>query len=580
MWLLRMRLRLSALLQAEVYSTMFWAIAIGIAGALSSLAFRAGISACKLLLTGHKGDFVAIAFGLPWWWRWLVPAIGGLAAGVVLSVGARVLRARSSTDYMEAIVLGDGMMGARPTLVKSLSALLSIASGASIGREGPMVQLAAMLGSLAARVRSLPLPRRRLLVACGAAAGIASAYNAPISGALFVAEIVLGSIAMQSLGPLILSSVAASLTLRYVVGDAPIFQVTGFRLVSLWELGAYAVLGVCAGVAGPWFLHLLRAAERGFSKLAAPLWVRTALGGLAVGAISIAVPDVWGNGTSVVNAMLHSDWTWSAVALVAIGKIAATAAAVGSGAVGGVFTPTLFTGAALGSLLGIPLHRLWPQGTASPQAYALVGMGCFLAATTHAPLMAIMMVFEMTLDYSIVIPLTLACVIAYFTAYAIERDSIYSRSLAGKHHETALAEITVLDVMKPEPWKVFENASFAEVTSHFARSQQEFLFVVSADGVYRGAIPLRAMEPWLRDPDLQPWAIASDIVQQVVPVVTPTMTVQQLLERFAHHRGNRVAVVDAEGAGGRLVGSVSKTDLMLSLAHGVGAGSGDTEPRA
>jgi CIC family chloride channel protein len=293
------------------------------------------------------------------------------------------------------------------------------------------------------------------------------------------------------------------------------------------------------------------------------------LGGLAVGGISVAAPQVWGNGYGVVNSMLHDDWTWKAVVLVTAWKLTATAASVGSGAVGGVLTPTLFMGAALGTALGIPLHRIWPESTAAPQAYALVGMGCFLAATTHAPLMAILLVFEMTLDYSIVMPLTLGCVVSYFTAYGIEKDSIYSQSLGGRKTEPSLAEVRVCDVMKDEPWKVLESASFGEVTARFAGSQQEFLFVVAADGAFRGAIPLRAMEPWLRDSDLEPWAIAGDIVDEAFPVVVPETELEDLLERFARHRGNRLAVIDGQVTR-RLVGSVSKADVLLTLAHGIG----------
>jgi CIC family chloride channel protein len=417
-------------------------------------------------------------------------------------------------------------------------------------------------------------------VACGAAAGIASAYNAPIAGALFVSEIVFGSIAMQSLGPMIISSMAATLTIRYALGGGAIFEVSTFRQLSPAELGAYALLGLLAGLAGPWFLHALRWSERLFHALPAAPWLRMTLGGMAVGALSIAAPEVWGNGYSVVNSMLHHVWPWSAVLFVVTLKLAATAASVGSGAVGGVFTPTLFMGASLGSLVAIPLHRQWPEVIGSPQGYALVGMGCFLAATTHAPLMAILMVFEMTLDYEVVIPLTLGCVIAYFVAYGIEKDSIYSRTLSRKKSEPLLSEIKVKDLMKPEPWTVFENASFSDITAHFARAQQEFLFVVSSEGVFRGAIPLRSMGTWLNDPDLKPWAIAGDVVEADFPTVGPDTSMAELVERFAHHRGNRLAVVEPSDAGGaRLVGSVSKTDLLLTIAHGVGSPSrGASEP--
>ena len=554
---------------------MFWAGVVGVIGALSSILFRIAMSAVRKVLTGQDAEFVVIASSLPWWMRLAVPTVGGLSAGLVLVLGHRVLERSRSTDYMEAVVLGDGMVRARPTMVKSLSALLSIASGASLGREGPMVQLAAMLGSLTARVRGFPLPRRRLLVACGAAAGIASAYNAPISGALFVAEVVFGSIAMESLGPLIVSSVVASLTLRYAINAETVFEVHGFRLASPGELGAYVLLGFVAGAVAPWFLRALRKAEELFQKLPVPLWLRLGIGGAVVGVISIRFPSVWGNGYAVVNSLLHETWTWSMVAMVFVAKLAATSATVGSGAVGGVFTPTLFMGAAIGQLLAIPLHRLLPDATGAPQYYALVGMGCFLTATTHAPLMAILMVFEMTLDWAIIIPLTLGCVAAYFTARSIESESIYSRSLArkkGEKQEAPLETVHASDLMNSEPPRVLMSATFREVAEHFARGQHDNLFVVDATGRFRGAVPMRAMEAWLNDPDLQGWAIASDLLKDDFPAVTARTPLSELVERFSLHRANRIAVVDQET--GALVGSVAKADVLLALAHGSGGQNG------
>ncbi|HQP33563.1 MAG TPA: ClcB-like voltage-gated chloride channel protein [Polyangiaceae bacterium] len=413
----------------DLYATMAAAALVGLVGAASSSTFRALLFAVKTGVTGHSGGFVQTAEALPWWARLLLPAVGGLLAGVVLHSIKRVLPGLSSTDYMEAISVGDGVIRTRPTLLKILSALLSLASGASIGREGPMVQLASMLASVGARWAKLSAPRRRLLVACGAAAGISSAYNAPIAGALFVAEIVFGSIGMASFGPLLVSSVTASLTIRLVLGTEAPFGTSGFNLVSAWELPAYLALGLVAGAAGPAFLRLLWGSEKAFARLPFPAYGRLALGGLLVGLISIECPKVWGNGYSIVNSMLHSEWALGGLVVVALWKLLATSASFGSGAVGGVFTPTLFMGAALGSCVGIPLHAAWPAATGQPQAYALVGMGCFLAATTRAPLMSIVIVFEMTRNYAIMLPLALACVVAHFLANAIDSRSIYSRFL-------------------------------------------------------------------------------------------------------------------------------------------------------
>ena len=229
-----------------------------------------------------------------------MPAVGGALAGVVLVYGQKITRFQSSTDYMEAIAIGSGTVPTRATLVKSVAALFSIGSGGSIGREGPMVQLAALVASRLGRWRKFTPPQLRLLVACGAAAGIASAYNAPIAGSFFVAEIILGTIAMESLGPLVISAVAATLTLHVFTSAHVLYKVPSFGEVSPWEMGPYVVLGLISGATAPFFLNSLRQAERFFIALKLPVVARLALGGLLVGVIAINVPRVCGNGYSVV----------------------------------------------------------------------------------------------------------------------------------------------------------------------------------------------------------------------------------------------------------------------------------------
>jgi CIC family chloride channel protein len=245
------------------------------------------------------------------------------------------------------------------------------------------------------------------MVACGAAAGIAAAYNAPIAGSLFVAEIVMGSIAMESFGPLLVSSVTANATIHHFLGYGPVFQVPHFQFVSNWELVFYALLGVILGHLAPPFLLLLQWSKRQIDRLSWPKYLSMLVGGLIVGGISAFVPQVWGNGYSVMSEILRADLAGWLLLLVLVAKLASTASTVGSGAVGGVFTPTLFVGAAIGALAGGVLHLALPAAVAVGSAYALVGMGGFLAATTHAPLMSILMIFEMTLDYQVVLPLML-----------------------------------------------------------------------------------------------------------------------------------------------------------------------------
>ncbi|CFB61837.1 ClcB-like voltage-gated chloride channel protein [Pandoraea apista] len=409
--------------------TLLLAGIVGLLGALATVAFREALSGLQFLLAGHRSGMVELAQNLNWWQRLLLPSVGGLIAGLILQYATLWVPKKGADDYMEAIAIGTGVLSLRQTLVKSLSSLCSVASGASIGREGPMVQLAAMFASLVGRILAFPPERLRLLVACGATAGITSAYNAPIAGALFISEIVYGSISTATLGPLVVASVIANIVIRQFLGYEAVCQMPRFDFVSGWEVFFYVGLGVLAGVLAPLFLRLLDSAKQRFSALPVPLFLRLALGGLVVGVLSLQVPQVWGNGYSVVNSILHTHWAWQALAMVLVFKVLATASSAGSGAVGGVFTPTLFVGAALGSLYGLAMNALAPATASVASSYAVVGMGAFLAATTYAPLMSILMIFEMTLSYQVVLPLMLACVTAYLTAQTLRADSVYAKSL-------------------------------------------------------------------------------------------------------------------------------------------------------
>ncbi len=423
----------SRLLADNLPATLCAAALMGLLGALATVVFREMLAWTQMLLGGEDTPhgMVSLARGLSSWQRFLMPAIGGAIAGAILQMAARWLPRRGAADYMEAISIGRGVIGFRQTVARSLSSIFSIGSGASIGREGPMVQLAAMLSSLTGRFLVLPPRHLRLLVACGATAGITSAYNAPIAGALFISEIVYGAIASATLVPLVVSSVVANIVTRQILHYDAVFHMPPFTFVSGWEVINYLGLGVIAGLAAPQFLRFLDTARAAFGRVPAPLWARMALGGLIVGALSVVNPEVWGNGYSVVNSMLHTQWAWQAVAAILLLKTLATAASVGSGAVGGVFTPTLFVGAALGALYGTGLQALFPAGDLSAvSSYAVVGMGALLAATTYAPLMSILMIFEMTLSYEVMLPLMLACITGYVIAHRIRPDSVYAKSLA------------------------------------------------------------------------------------------------------------------------------------------------------
>ena len=572
MRLLRWRLWIQEKLQPTEWQVMLlWAAFAGFLGALASVFFT-GLAEGVHELFGYAGEGVGVVESmrkLPWWGCLLVPALGGMCAGIVLLLGKHIAPGQSSTDYMEAIAIGNGHVPIRTSLVKSAAALFSIGSGGSIGREGPMVQLAAVLASLIGRWRQFTPPQLRLIVACGAAAGIASAYNAPIAGSFFVAEIILGTIAMESLGPLAVSAVVATLTVRVLTQAHVLYKVPAFQLNSPLEMGPYLLLGLLSGVLAPWFLRSLRRSEEFFVALKLPLVARLTLGGLAVGAIAINVPQVAGNGYSVVVQILNGGLLWKMLLGIAACKWLATMASFGSGAPGGVFTPSLFMGASAGYLFGTAVHAVWPAAAQDPRAFALVGMGAFLSAASRAPVMAVIMLFEMTLSYDIILPLMLCSVIAYYTARGFDARSLYSEALKTK---TAAAESVapfshetrVADLMRVKPPVVAETARFAEIARVFLGVRVNNLYVVNAEGRFLGVVSLHDIKPYLGEPDLAQLVIARDILHEDFPRLTPDQPLTAALGGFLGIVAERLPVV---GIDGTLRGSLSKGDLLLALVE-------------
>lgn len=567
--LLRWRLWLREKLQlTEWQVTLLWAALAGFLGAWASMLFSALAEGVHEFMTHSTGGVVESMRHLPWWGRVLVPTAGGAAAGLVLLYGSRLTRSQSSTDYMEAIVIGNGRVPVRSSLVKSTAALFSIGSGGSIGREGPMVQLSAVLASLLGRWQKFTGPQLRLLVACGAAAGIASAYNAPIAGSFFVAEIILGSIAMESLGPLAVSAVVATLTIRVLTAAQVMYHVPAFQLNSSWEMIPYVTLGLLAGGVAPLFLRSLRHAEEFFISLRMPLVARLALGGLFVGVIAINVPQVCGNGYTVVVDILNGRLVWTVLLGIFACKWLATMSSFGSGAPGGVFTPSLFMGASLGYLFGTAIHAIWPAGAVDPGAFALVGMGAFLSAASRAPVMAVIMLFEMTLSYDIILPLMLCNVIAYYTSKGVEGDSLYSASLrrkAAAEPAPALPVGRVQDLMKADPPTIPAGARFAEIAQTFLSVRVNNLYVKDDDGRFLGAVSLHDIKPYLGQLDLAELVIARDIMRDDFPRIGPDQTLSEALGLFLGHTAERLPVVAPDT--GRLLGSLAKGDLLLALVE-------------
>jgi len=564
---LQYRLRvLNACRVSESHSMLLWGAAAGFVGALATIGFREAIALLQVLLTGKSGSFVDLARSLPPVWRVLLPTCGGVVAGLFL-VWARRVPAGAGGDYMEAVAIGDGAIPVRNTLLRSASSLATIASGGSIGREGPMVQLAALGASLVGTFSHFPASRLRLLVACGAAAGITAAYNTPIAGAFFVAEIVLGALVMESVGPLVVASVVANITMRELPGYHPSYEMPFFPDIAGGEVLLFLGLGVLAGLLGPQFLRLMELGKAIFGKLKAPLPLRLALGGLLVGLVSVRVPEVWGNGYSLVNALLHSDWMWQAVLWLLLVKVLATMITVGSGAVGGIFTPVLFVGASVGFLYGAAVQALpfLPFHVSQPFAYAMVGMGAFLAAASNAPLMAILMIFEMTLSYQVVLPLMLACVLGYVIARSLNGRSMYDITL--KRHRDAEERLRLRGthmsaLIKPAETVLPETAGLEQISAMFLKYPVKYVYIVDEEGRYQGVVALQDITSWLLDNKKAGGRIARDFLRrQFLHEVTPGMSLGQALQLFLDHQGERLPVI-ASAEDPRLLGVVFKTSLL------------------
>jgi CIC family chloride channel protein len=561
------RLRLILFGHEDLAGIIFWAALVGVCGALASVAFRESIRLLEMVFTGQASGLVNGASKLVWWHRALVPVIGGALAGWVLYIlGSRFISLKV-TDYMEATLVGDGRISLRGTLLRSASSLLTIGSGGSIGREGSMVQLSAMIASRLGQLVLAPVPRLRLLVACGGAAGIAAAYNAPISGALFVSEIVLGSLAMDTFGPLVVASVIADATIHRFLGYGPVFNVPHVQFASNWELGFYIVLGVLLGHLAPPFLGLIDFTKGRFVRLGLPLYWQLALGGVCVGVISIYFPQVWGNGYSVIGNILQGNLLGVMLLLVLVAKIFATSATVGSGAVGGVLTPTLFIGCAVGALVGGVLHDLMPTIVSVPAAYALIGMGGFLSATTLAPLTSILLIFEMTGDYEIVLPLMLACVSSHYTAKVYRHGkSVYHASLQG----ASIAEgsddwrlRTVETLVKPAAAVVPDTMTLAEVFDQLPKRPLERVFVMKGDDLVAWLNPREVLEK-MHHSELDGSLPVSAVAKPVEFALAPDMSLTTALEAFLREQATVLPVTPGQWRN-TLLGEVARNDLMLAI---------------
>jgi CIC family chloride channel protein len=406
-------------------------VCVGLGASLFAILFR-GSLALSLAQFAKAEDVVSAMRELPIWARVLVPGLGGLAAGVLGMIVARAPQGHGVGDVMEAVVLGRVRLSLRVTLLKSLASWCAIAAGGSLGREGPLIQFGAALGKTVSDRLGLSLADARRLIAAGTSAGFAAAYNTPFAAVLFVLEVVTGVVVMDVVVPTLVATVLAAEATRLAIGEGPIYGQRVFALRSPLELLAFAVLGLGAALAAQGFMRLLSRGEQWFDRPSLRLPWRPALGGLLAGSIIAWLPEAAGNGYEPLNAVIDGRLSVPLVLWLLLAKTLATTASVSSGSPGGVFTPTLLLGGGLGYAFGATLASVWGANVGPAGGYALVGMAASTAATTHAPLMAAVMAFELSGDYAVVLPLLLATAIASAVSRKLRKDSIYGAELRAR----------------------------------------------------------------------------------------------------------------------------------------------------
>jgi len=519
---------------------------IGLLGGLGAVAFRALIRAGEELFWRSGEPSLEMLRALPAGWKVLAPAVGGLIVGVIIYFFAREAKGHGVPEVMEAVVLRGGRIRPRVVAAKMLASGVCIASGGSVGREGPIVQIGSAIGSTVGQWLGIGERRLRTLVGCGAAAGIAGTFNAPVAGALFAVEVILGDFAVTQFSPIVISSVAATVVSRHFLGDFPAFEVPAYSLASPWELLVYAFLGVLAGFVALLFIKILYGAEDFFDAMKFPEYLKPVLGGVSIGLMALWYPEIYGVGYEAINEALQGNLLLNALLFLVVAKIVAVSLTIGSGGSGGIFAPSLFLGAMLGGAVGTLAHSLWPASTGGPGAYALVGMGAVVGATTHAPITAILIIFELTNDYKIILPLMITCIVATLLATQLKHGSIYTLKLLrrgidihGGQTINVLKSLKVEDVMREHYLMIGRAEPVMTVVSRFIDHPGDSVFVVDDGCRLAGVITIDEVRPIMADlAELGSLIIAGDMMREEgFPIFGNNDTLDEAMRRFGsfHH---------------------------------------------
>jgi CIC family chloride channel protein len=513
----------------------------------------------------------------------IIPVIGGLLVGPLIYFFAREAKGHGVPEVMEAVALRGGRIRPIVALIKSLASALCIGSGGSVGREGPIVQIGSALGSSLGQILHLSDDRVRNLVACGAAGGIAATFNAPIAGVIFALEIILGEFNVEYFSTVVISAVVSSAIGRAVFGDIPAFAIPmEYGLNSLWEFAFYLILGVLAALIGVAFVRLLYWSEDLFDNWERPPeWIKPAIGGLLLGGLALAypqvtgvtwdhVPQIFNVGYEVIESALSNQFALGMVVILLLLKLVATGLTLGSGGSGGIFAPSLFMGAMLGAAFALVINRLFPGVAAPPGAYALVGMGAVVAAAAHAPITAVLILFELTGDYRIILPLMLTVVVATLLAQQLlEGESIYTLKLTRRgirlqrgRDVDVLQGVTVDEVMRSEVDTVTTDLTLVELSELFTRLRHQGLPVLDQRGKLWGIVTVTDLDLAINNNLSRQTTVAQiGTPRPQLLVAYPDETMGEALTRMGRRGLGRLPVVSRSDPN-HLLGLIRRADII------------------
>lgn len=562
----------------DLYFLIF-SVGIGVLAAIGALVFRSLIIFFQSLFWAPGSTFVERLIHSPWWLKILVPVGGGLIAGPIITFFVPEAKGPGVPEVIAAVANRQSRMRHRVTLLKALVTSLLIGSGASVGREGPIVQIGASIGSSLAQLFRLSPDLRRVCLASGAAAGIAATFDAPIAGTLFALEIILRDIEIPYISHIIISSIIAAVLSRMFWGEFITFKVKTFELTHYWELWIYLAMGLIAGLIAILFVRMIYGTDRLFTRLPIPDWIKPAIGGLMLGLLALKLPYVLGVGYQTINLALAGSFTLKLAIIILFAKIAATALSIGSGMSGGIFAPSLVLGSTLGTILSMVLMYVVPDVGIRSTELALAGMGAVVAGTTLAPMTAILIIFELTYSYQVLLPLMLCCISSTMVVKLLFGYSAYEMKLIKKGVSIVRGcEVNVLRSLSPRDVIIRnystlqDSVSFSEIVERAVRSPHPHFVVLNKNSEWVGVLTLEDVRPYLDKLDeMKELLIAADLMTRDVITISIDDDLEKAFSLFEKHQISFLPVIDPANSK-KVLGIVKRDDVLKAYQEGLQRG--------